>query len=162
MTGPRVRFAPSPTGYFHVGSARTSLFNWLFARQSGGTFILRIEDTDVERNRDEWHQGILSAMAWLGLDFDEGPFLQSEMKLDHEFAAQALFAGSYLYPCDCTREQIDERIKDNAKPGYDGYCRDRAVTRSSSTALRFRVPDEGVPSWQTPRPDSGPTSPVAA
>ena len=144
MTGPRVRFAPSPTGYFHVGSARTSLFNWLFARQSGGTFILRIEDTDVERNRDEWHQGILSAMAWLGLDFDEGPFLQSEMKLDHEVAAQALFAGGYLYPCDCTREQIDERIKGNAKPGYDGYCRDRAVTRSSSTALRFRVPDEGV------------------
>ena len=144
MTGPRVRFAPSPTGYFHVGSARTSLFNWLFARQSGGTFILRIEDTDVERNRDEWHQGIISAMAWLGTDFDEGPFLQSELRRDHESAAEALFAGGFLYPCDCTREQIDERIKGNAKPGYDGFCRDRAIARSSSTALRFRVPDDGV------------------
>ena len=144
MSGPRVRFAPSPTGFFHVGSARTSLFNWLFARQSGGTFILRIEDTDVERNRDEWHQGIISAMAWLGLDFDEGPFLQTELLADHVAAAQALLDGGYLYACDCTREQIDERIKGNAKPGYDGYCRDRRVERSDSTALRFRVPDSGT------------------
>jgi glutamyl-tRNA synthetase len=144
VSRPRVRFAPSPTGYFHVGSARTSLFNWLFARQSGGTFILRIEDTDTERNRDEWHQGILSAMAWLGLDFDEGPFLQSELLADHVAAAEALLANGYLYACDCTREQIDERIKGNAKPGYDGFCRERGVARSESTALRFRVPDEGT------------------
>jgi len=144
MTGPRVRFAPSPTGYFHVGSARTSLFNWLFARQSGGTFILRIEDTDTERNREEWHQGIVTAMAWLGLDFDEGPFLQSELLADHVAAAEALLANGYLYACDCTREEIDERIKGNAKPGYDGHCRDRGVERSPTTALRFRVPDEGT------------------
>jgi glutamyl-tRNA synthetase len=144
MTGPRVRFAPSPTGFFHVGSARTSLFNWLFARHSGGTFILRIEDTDTERNRDEWHRGIISAMAWLGLDFDEGPFLQSEFALDHVAAAEALFANGYLYACDCTREQIDERIKGNAKPGYDGHCRERDVARSDSTALRFKVPDAGT------------------
>jgi glutamyl-tRNA synthetase len=138
-----VRFAPSPTGYFHVGSARTSLFNWLFARQSGGTFILRIEDTDTERNRDEWHQGIISAMSWLGLNFDEGPFLQSELLSDHVTAAEALYANGYLYACDCTREEIDERIKTNAKPGYDGFCRERQVERSALTALRFRVPDEG-------------------
>ncbi len=144
MTGPRVRFAPSPTGYFHVGSARASLFNWLFARQTGGTFILRIEDTDTERNRDEWHQGIISAMTWLGLDFDEGPFLQSDFLADHISAADALLRAGYLYPCSCTREEIDERIKGNAKPGYDGYCRDRAVPRSATTALRFRVPDEGT------------------
>ncbi len=144
MSGPRVRFAPSPTGYFHVGSARASLFNWLFARQTGGTFILRIEDTDTERNRDEWHQGIITAMAWLGLDFDEGPFLQSELLADHVAAAEALFANGYLYSCDCTREQVDERIKGNAKPGYDGHCRERHVERSASTALRFRVPDEGT------------------
>ena len=144
MSGPRVRFAPSPTGYFHVGSARASLFNWLFARQTGGAFILRIEDTDTERNRDEWHQGIITAMAWLGLDFDEGPFLQSELLADHVAAAEALYANGYLYACDCTREQIDERIRGNAKPGYDGHCRDRRVERSASTALRFRVPDEGT------------------
>ena len=142
--GVRVRFAPSPTGYFHVGSARTSLFNWLFARQSGGTFILRVEDTDTERNRDEWHQGILSALAWLGLDYDEGPFLQSSFLAEHLAAAESLYAAGYLYACDCARETIDERIKGNVKPGYDGYCRDRAVARSQSTALRFRVPDEGV------------------
>ena len=144
MSAPRVRFAPSPTGYFHVGSARASLFNWLFARQSGGTFVLRIEDTDTERNRDEWHQGIITAMAWLGLDFDEGPFLQSELLADHVVAAEALYANGYLYACDCTREQIDERIRANAKPGYDGHCRERHVERSGTTALRFRVPDEGT------------------
>ena len=144
MTGPRVRFAPSPTGYFHVGSARASLFNWLFARGNDGTFILRIEDTDTERNRDEWHQGIITAMTWLGLDFDEGPFLQSELLADHVAAAETLLANGYLYACDCTREEIDERIKGNAKPGYDGYCRDRGVARSDETALRFRVPDNGT------------------
>ena len=144
MSGPRVRFAPSPTGYFHVGSARTSLFNWLFARRHAGTFILRIEDTDAERNRDEWHQGILSAMAWLGLDFDEGPFLQSELLDDHVASARALLANGYLYACDCTRDQIDERAKGNARPGYDGFCRERHVTPSEVTALRFRVPDVGT------------------
>ncbi len=143
MTGPRVRFAPSPTGFFHVGSARTSLFNWLFARQTGGTFILRIEDTDAERNRDEWHEGIITAMAWLGLDFDEGPFRQSELLGDHVAAAEALFANGHLYACDCTREEIDERIKDNSKPGYDGHCRSRHVPRSEHTALRFAVPAGG-------------------
>lgn len=144
MSGPRVRFAPSPTGYFHVGSARSSLFNWLFARQSGGTFVLRIEDTDTERNRDEWHQGIITALHWLGLDFDEGPFLQSEFLGNHVAAAETLLLNGYLYACDCTREAIDERIAGNAKPGYDGYCRDRHLVRSDSTALRFRVPDQGT------------------
>lgn len=144
MSGPRVRFAPSPTGYFHVGSARTSLFNWLFARQTGGTFILRIEDTDTERNRAEWHDGILSAMAWLGLDFDEGPFVQSALLGDHTASAEALFAAGYLYACDCTREQIDLRARERTTPGYDGHCRDRRVVRSPATALRFRVPDDGV------------------
>jgi glutamyl-tRNA synthetase len=128
----------------HVGTARTALFNWLFARQSGGVFILRIEDTDAQRNRDEWRDGIIEGLRWLGLDFDEGPFLQSELLADHVEAAEALFANGYLYACDCTREEIDERVKGNDTPGYDGYCRDRQVTRSDSTALRFRVPDEGV------------------
>ncbi len=144
MTGPRVRMAPSPTGFFHVGSARTALFNWLFAHQSGGFFILRIEDTDAARNLDEASEGIVSAMTWLGLDFDAGPFFQSELHADHVASADALYANGYLYACDCTREQIDERIKGNAKPGYDGYCRDRHLERSDATVLRFRVPDEGV------------------
>jgi glutamyl-tRNA synthetase len=144
VSAPRVRIAPSPTGSMHVGTARTALFNWLFAHQSGGVFILRIEDTDAERNRDEWREGIITGLHWLGLDFDEGPFLQSELLPEHVAAAEALYANGYLYACDCTREEIDERTKGNAKPGYDGYCRDRHVVRTELTALRFRVPDEGV------------------
>ncbi len=144
MSGPRVRIAPSPTGFMHVGTARTALFNWLFSHQSDGVFILRIEDTDAERNRDEWREGIITGLRWLGLDFDEGPFLQSELLPDHVASAEALYANGYLYACDCTREEIDERTKGNEKPGYDGFCRDRNLERSDTTALRFRVPDEGV------------------
>ncbi len=141
---PRVRFAPSPTGFFHVGSARTSLFNWLFARRHGGTFVLRIEDTDTERNRDEWRQGILDALTWLGLDWDEGPTLQSDNLGDHHAAVEALWEEGYLYACDCTREQIDARAAASGHPGYDGYCRTRELPRGPSTALRFRMPDEGT------------------
>lgn len=143
MGVPRVRFAPSPTGYFHVGSARTSLFNWLFARQTGGTFVLRIEDTDAERGRQEWLDGIISAMAWLGLSADEGPYRQSEREGRHRALADRLFQAGFLYACDCSREEIDQRTKDRATPGYDGYCRDRAVERNEHTALRFKVPRHG-------------------
>ncbi|MFI5034576.1 MAG: glutamate--tRNA ligase [Acidimicrobiales bacterium] len=144
MGATRVRFAPSPTGFFHVGSARTSLFNWLFARQSGGSFVLRVEDTDVERNDPRWSEGIISAMAWLGLDYDEGPFFQSQLRAQHTAAAETLYAAGHLYACDCTRGQIAERVRGRATPGYDGHCRDRRVARSAAAALRFRVPDEGT------------------
>ena len=140
---PRVRFAPSPTGFFHVGSARTALFNWLFARQTGGTFVLRIEDTDAERNREEWVTGIVSAMAWLGLDPDEGPYRQSARAGEHERAVDRLWARGVLYACDCTREQVEARTRGNAVPGYDGFCRDRSLARDGN-ALRFRVPDDGT------------------
>ncbi len=142
---PRVRFAPSPTGYFHVGSARTALFNWLVARQAGGTFVLRIEDTDAERGREEWVDGIISAMHWLSMDPDEGPFRQSERTARYHQAVDALWEGGRLYACDCTRDQIDARNKEHGiqTPGYDGFCRDRVVTREGH-ALRFRTPDEGI------------------
>jgi glutamyl-tRNA synthetase len=143
VTGPRVRFAPSPTGYFHVGSARTSLFNYLFARGHGGTFILRIEDTDASRGRQEWTDGIISAMNWLGLTYDEGPTFQSHNAPRHAQAAEALWAAGHLYACDCTSEVVQERTKGNPIPGYDGHCRDRHLERGPTTALRFRVPDEG-------------------
>src|SRR6266446_4931401 len=97
----RVRFAPSPTGYFHVGGARTALFNWLFARQQGGTFILRIEDTDTERNREEYTVGIERAMRWLGLEWDEGPFFQSRRSKLYDAAVEELLAKGYAYACDC-------------------------------------------------------------
>jgi len=140
---PRVRFAPSPTGFLHVGSARAALFNWLYARQNHGTFILRIEDTDAERNREEWVEGIISSLAWLSMEPDEGPFRQSERGDLTGAAVDVLWAKGALYACDCTREVIDGRTGDRATPGYDGFCRDRGLDRSAG-ALRFRTPDDGV------------------
>jgi len=146
---PRARFAPSPTGYFHVGSARTALFNWLFVRRLGGTFVLRIEDTDEARNRPEWTDGIISALDWLGMSPDEGPYFQSAQGEAHAAAVEALWDSGALYACACTREEIDERTRQRAAagdptPGYDGHCRDLGLPRGDGRALRFRTPDEGV------------------
>jgi glutamyl-tRNA synthetase len=142
----RVRFAPSPTGFFHVGSARTALFNWVVARQTGGTFILRIEDTDTERSREEWVDGILAALQWLGLDADEGPIRQSTRMARYREAEDVLWEGGLLYACDCTHEQIEARNKAAGRltPGYDGFCRERHLSRGEGRALRFRSPDVGV------------------
>ncbi|HTX62004.1 MAG TPA: glutamate--tRNA ligase [Acidimicrobiales bacterium] len=142
MPVPRVRFAPSPTGYFHVGSGRTALYNWLFARRNGGVFILRIEDTDTERNREEWVDGIIDAMAWLGMEPDEGPYRQSERAARYREAIDTLWGAGYLYACGCTKEAVRERTEGNATPGYDGFCRDRGLPREGN-ALRFRTSDEG-------------------
>jgi len=145
---PRVRFAPSPTGYFHVGGARSALFNWLFARQHGGTFVLRIEDTDEVRNRAEWTDGIIAALEWLGMAPDEGPYFQSAQGEAHQAAIEALWESGALYACACTRPEIDERTRERAAagdptPGYDGHCRDLGLPRGDGRALRFRTPDEG-------------------
>ncbi len=140
----RVRFAPSPTGFFHVGGARTALYNWLVARRGGGQFVLRIEDTDRERSQPEWIDGILSALEWLGIDWDEGPYLQSERSEVYADVARRLYETGHAYACDCTREQVEERTKRNQIPGYDGFCRERHLEPGPGRALRFRVPDEGV------------------
>jgi glutamyl-tRNA synthetase len=139
----RVRFAPSPTGFLHVGSARAALFNWLFARHTGGVFVLRIEDTDTERNREEWVEGIVSSLSWLGMEPDEGPFRQSARTDAYREAINSLWESGALYACECTRAEIDERTKANATPGYDGFCRDRGLPHQGR-ALRFRVPDQGI------------------
>jgi glutamyl-tRNA synthetase len=136
--------APSPTGYFHVGGARTALYNWLVARGGGGSFILRIDDTDADRSREEWVRGIEASMRWLGLDWDEGPVRQSQRKQLYERAAARLLADSRAYYCDCTREDIEARTKGRAVPGYDGHCRDRGLGPGPGRAMRFRVPDEGI------------------
>ncbi|MGH9298679.1 MAG: glutamate--tRNA ligase [Acidimicrobiales bacterium] len=140
----RVRIAPSPTGYFHVGSGRTALYNWAFARQHGGDFVLRIEDTDAERNREEWVGGILDALTWLGTEWDEGPYRQSERSELYRLALDDLSESGAVYACDCQREDVLERTKDNATPGYDGFCRDRGLERGAGRALRFRVPEDGT------------------
>ena len=121
---PRFRIAPSPTGFFHVGGARTALYNWALARQLGGTFVLRIEDTDEARNRPEWTQGIIDALAWIGIGADdpafEGPYFQSANAEAHVAAAERLFDAGHAYYCDLTSEQIQARSKETGKPGYDG------------------------------------------
>ena len=142
MAAPRVRFAPSPTGFFHVGSGRTALYNWLFARRHGGVFILRIEDTDTERNREEWVAGIVEAMAWLGMEPEEGPYRQSARAERYRAAIDALWDAGYLYACDCTREAVQARTPEHATPGYDGFCRERGLSREGN-ALRFLTPDVG-------------------
>ncbi len=118
------------------------MFNWLFARRTGGTFVLRIEDTDTERNREEWVEGIFSSLAWLGLDADEGPYRQSERTGAYGAAVDQLWAAGMLYACGCSREEVESRTKGNAIPGYDGHCRELGLPREGR-ALRFRVPDAG-------------------
>jgi glutamyl-tRNA synthetase len=141
----RVRFAPSPTGYFHVGGARSVLFNWAVARRTGGTLVLRIEDTDQARNRPEWTDGIISALEWLGIDKTqyEGPFFQSANHAKHTAAGQQLYADGRAYYCDCTRDDVVAR-RGNQYSGYDGYCRDRGLEPGPGRALRFRTPDTGA------------------
>ncbi len=145
----RVRFAPSPTGYLHVGGARTALYNFLVARKAKlngdekASFILRIEDTDAERNRPEWTEGIISSLKWLGIDWDEGPYFQSQRSDLYAKAADFLFNSGNAYWCSCTREDVDSRTKGSATPGYDRYCRERGVAKSQNSVLRFKVPLNG-------------------
>jgi glutamyl-tRNA synthetase len=141
---PRYRFAPSPTGYFHVGGARTALYNWLLALKNNGTFVLRIEDTDESRNQPQWTQGIIDALAWIGIDSNdphfEGPYFQSTNAEAHVAAAHKLFEAGHAYYCDLTTEQIQERAKAAGLNGYDGYSRDRGLTAGPGHVLRFKVP----------------------
>ena len=149
MTDICVRFAPSPTGYLHVGGARTALFNWLLARRQGGTFILRIEDTDLERSTQESVDAILQGMEWLGLNWDEGPFYQTDnFSLYREYTKKLLDEGK-AYRCYCSVEELEEKreraMKEGRKPKYDGTCRDSADQDSNRPhVIRFKAPKGGV------------------
>jgi glutamyl-tRNA synthetase len=136
--------APSPTGYLHVGNARTFLYNWYFARQQGGHVLLRIEDTDAERHIEDAIQVIRDGMTWLGTDWDD-EVRQSERVEHHVAAAQKLAADGRTYWCGCTREESDARAKARGgAPGYDGHCRALGLEPGPGRALRFRTPDDGV------------------
>ncbi|HKJ71589.1 MAG TPA: glutamate--tRNA ligase [Gammaproteobacteria bacterium] len=144
----RTRFAPSPTGYLHIGGARTALFSWLHARQNQGAFVLRIEDTDRERSTPEAVQAILDGMTWLGLDWDEGPFFQTQRMDRYREVIDQLLAAGQAYHCYCTREELDamreEQRAAGNKPMYDGRCRHRSEPRAGvDPVVRFRAPDEG-------------------
>lgn len=149
-----VRFAPSPTGYLHIGGARTAIFNWLFARKHNGKFILRIEDTDAERSNIDAIQGILDGLKWLGLDWDEGPHFQSQFIKAHQAAAEKLLDSGHAYKCFCTKAQLDEKRmraqQSKTTYQYDGTCRnlpaqevaDRTAAGEDFT-IRMKVPQSG-------------------
>ena len=148
MSQVRVRFAPSPTGLLHIGGVRTALFNWIFARQQKGVFILRIEDTDQSRSTDESIQAIIEGMKWVGLDWDEGPFRQTERMDLYRSHAMKLLERGQAYWCVCKAEELDARRKEaeakGLSPKYDGRCRDRGFTNpAGDAALRFKAPQEG-------------------
>jgi glutamyl-tRNA synthetase len=155
---PRLRFAPSPTGYLHVGGARTALFNWLFARHFGGTLVLRIEDTDFERSTPEMVDGILDGLHWLGIDWDEGPYFQSQRMELYQAAAQRLVKAGAAYYCFCTREELEQRRTqaqaEGSDPQYDGKCRTLTAAEATarrdageSYAIRFAVAESGTTSF---------------
>ena len=152
MTQIRTRFAPSPTGYLHIGGARTALFNYLFARHHGGKFILRIEDTDRERSTPEAIHAILDAMTWLGLDYDEGPFYQTERYPLYKEKVKDLLVNGNAYPCICTADELNAKrqlaMKEKRKPSYDGTCRPAdgdipELPKDKPYTIRFRSPREG-------------------
>lgn len=142
------RFAPSPTGSLHIGSARTALYCWLFARKMLGKFILRIEDTDRERSTEESVQAILDAMAWLNLDYDEGPYYQTKRFDRYHAVVEQLLKKDKAYRCYCSKERLEElrntQMANKEKPRYDGFCRDRTDQLEGPFVIRFRNPTEGV------------------
>ena len=163
LDGVRVRFCPSPTGSPHVGFARTALYNWVFARHHGGTFVFRIEDTDKARSTEESYRGMFDAMVWLGLDWDEGPgkdgghgpYRQSERGDIYRDVLDRLAESSYTYDCYCITEEVDARRKASGSKmqGYDGFCRELGAEQIAAfeaegrkPVVRFRMPD-GVVSW---------------
>jgi glutamyl-tRNA synthetase len=150
---PRLRFAPSPTGYLHVGGARTALFNWLFARHYQGTLVLRIEDTDLERSTPEMVEGILVGLRWLGIDWDEGPFFQTDRMDLYRSAAARLIKGGHAYYCFCSKEELEQQRAQAVSEGRvprDVACRNLAPEEASrrrdasqGAAIRFAVPEGG-------------------
>jgi glutamyl-tRNA synthetase len=141
------RFAPSPTGHLHIGGARTALFCWLLSRHSGGRFYLRIEDTDLERSRQDYTDSILASMRWLGLDWDGEPIYQRQRTERYAGYVERLLASEHAYWCSCTPEEVEtmreEARAKGAKPRYDGRCRTRGLGPGSGHVVRFRLPPDG-------------------
>ena len=144
----KTRFAPSPTGFLHVGGARTALFSWLHARKHGGRFVLRVEDTDLERSTQESVNAILEGMTWLGLEYDEGPFYQTHRFDRYYEVIDQLLDNGHAYRCNCSKERLEtlreEQMKRKEKPRYDGHCRNKFVEPNEPHVIRFRNPTDGV------------------
>jgi glutamyl-tRNA synthetase len=145
----KTRFAPSPTGYLHIGGARTALFSWLYARKHGGKFVLRIEDTDLERSTMESVNAILEGMTWLGLEYDEGPFYQTERFERYDEVIQQLLNAGHAYKCYCSKERLEKiralQMAKKEKPRYDGHCRNlKEPVPGVEPVIRFKNPTEGI------------------
>jgi glutamyl-tRNA synthetase len=142
------RFPPSPTGYLHVGGARTGLFNWLYARHTGGRFVLRIEDTDLRRSTQASVDAIFEALEWLGIQWDDGPYFQSKRFDIYKEYIRKLLDSSHAYYCDCTPEQVEEMRKRGMAAGgkakYDGACREKGLTAGENSVIRFKAPMTGT------------------
>lgn len=142
------RFAPSPTGYLHIGGARTALYCWLYAHKTKGKFILRIEDTDLERSTSESVEAILDAMDWLGLHYDEGPYYQTKRFDRYKEVVEQLLKEGNAYRCYCSKERLEElrntQMANKEKPRYDGFCRNLQEAKSGPFVVRFKNPTEGV------------------
>ncbi len=141
------RFPPSPTGYLHVGGARTALFNWLYARHTKGKFVLRIEDTDVARSTQASTDAILEALEWLGIDWDEGPYFQSQRSAIYSEYIEKLLSSGQAYYCTCSRDALDamrqKALEAGGKPKYDGICRNKGLSKSDDAVVRFKAPAAG-------------------
>ena len=148
----RLRFPPSPTGYLHIGGARTALYNWLYAKKTGGKLVLRIEDTDADRSSEDSIQGIIDGLNWLGIDWDEGPYFQTEFSHEHRAAAARLVRHGKAYHCFCSKEELERKreaaLKAKTAVGYDGTCRhlgEAEITarheRGMPSVIRFKVPE---------------------
>ena len=143
----KTRFAPSPTGYLHVGGARTALFSWLYARKHGGKFVLRIEDTDLERSTQASVNAILEGMTWLGLEYDEGPFYQTHRFERYNEVIGLLLEQGLAYRCSCSKERLaglrEQQMANKQKPRYDGHCRELDINPDEPHVIRFRNPLDG-------------------
>jgi len=143
----RTRFAPSPTGYLHIGGARTALFSWLYARKHGGKFVLRIEDTDLERSTAESVNAILEGMTWLGMEYDEGPLYQTDRFERYGEVIQQLLDSGHAYRCNCSKGRLEtlreQQMARKEKPRYDGHCRDKQIDPNEPHVIRFRNPLDG-------------------
>jgi len=142
------RFPPSPSGYLHLGGARTAIFNWLYARHTNGHFVLRVEDTDVARSTKESVNAILDALEWLGIGWDEGPYFQSQRFDVYKDYINRLLAAGHAYYCTCSAERLEQMRQDamqsGGKPKYDGTCRDKGLAYQEGAVVRFKAPLAGT------------------
>ena len=143
----RTRFAPSPTGLLHIGGARTALFAWLYAKSNSGSCLLRIEDTDKERSKQEYTDEIIKSFNWMGVNFDEDVVYQSKNYDRHLEVAKELLKNGKAYVCNCSKERLDQLRKEQEERGenakYDGKCRNLSISESENTVIRFKNPEEG-------------------